>query len=284
MRRTNRKNLLLITVFFSYLFFSLFQIISLSKKVSAHNTKNYLSDTLKDAYLDLMRRTKAEIIDKLQNQPYRPDEIIYTTMKYVHENSIHLIDDEHAKYAFKIPVVLNKLFLASSGNAAEKPHLSCGPRSLSMMTILREFNIYSRLVQVYSDDFEKVEGHRLLEVLNPATQVWETWDPDFGVRYVDREHETPVDIMTLVFSNRDNIIPIGLSEEGWVNTKTEHLKNKFFKAALFEKEDGMRDAIIIVNRNVFNMSKVFLSGYTFRAWTKKVYGNPRLILLPSRGI
>lgn len=284
MNRINSK-VILSVICFSYLFLSLFQIISLSNKVAAYHAKNDHNDTLRAAYLDVKSKVKADISDKLQDQPRSSYDIIQATMKYVHENSLHLIDDEHKKYAFDIPVVLYKLFLASSGNTAEKPHLSCGPRSLAMMTILREFNIYSRLVQVYSDVSDTVEAHRLLEVLNPATQTWETWDPDYGVRYVDRENGTPVDIMTLVFSNRDNIIPIGLSAKGWVNTKTKHLKDNYFKAILFEVEleDGMGDAdIIVINRSTFNMSKVFSSGYTFREWTKKVYGNPRLILLPGR--
>jgi len=155
-------------------------------------------------------------------------------MEYVHNNSLHQIDDEHKRYAFNIPYVLNKMYIASVGDIKEKLHLSCGPRAYAMRAILSRFNIYSRLVQIYSDKYEANEGHRLIEVYNPDSQSWEAWDPNYGVTYVNRETKKPVDILTLVFSDKNNIIPMGISDQGWKNTKTERLKNTNFKAVLFE--------------------------------------------------
>jgi len=238
--------------------------------------------------MSITDKIKHEITNILPVNYRSPTAIIWATMEYVHNNSLHLIDHEYRKYAFNIPYVLNKMYLASVGDINEKPHLSCGPRAYTMRAILNRFNIYSRLVQIYSDEYETHKSHRLLEVYNPDSQSWETWDPDFGVIYVDRENKKPVDILTLAFSDKNKFIPIGISSEGWKNTKTEHLKNNYFEAVLFEKDsnianNGMINAVIIVNTSSFDMNKVFSSGLTFEEWTKKHYSYPRIMLLSDAG-
>lgn len=277
------KNKILYALFFSYLFISLYQINALSRKASESEPATSNISSKNQVYMGMVDKIKDEILNRLQGSSQSPTAIIRATMEYVHNNSLHLIDDEHKRYAFNIPYVLNKMYLASFGDIKEKPHLSCGPRAYAMRVILSRFNIYSRLVQVYSDEYETHEGHRLLEVYNPDSQSWEVWDPDYGVTYVDRETKNPVDILTLVFSDKNNFIPIGISNEGWKITKTERLKNNYFKAVLFEKDSGMTNALIIVNESLFDMDKVFSSGLTFEEWAKKYYAYPRIIILSNEG-
>ena len=91
-------------------------------------------------------------------------------MRYVHDHSLPAAAGQYEQYAFNVPVVLDKLVLASKGEASEKPVLSCGPRSYAMRSILGRFNIYARLIQIYSDNYDTVQAHRLLEVFNPDAQ------------------------------------------------------------------------------------------------------------------
>jgi len=277
------KNKILYALFFFYLFISLYQIDALSRKASESEPVTSNVNSKNQVYMSTADKIKDEIANRLPGSSRSPTAIIRATMEYVHNNSLHLIDDEHKRYAFNIPYVLNKMYLASVGDIKEKPHLSCGPRAYAMRAILSRFNIYSRLVQVYSDEYETHNGHRLLEAYNPDSQSWEAWDPDYGVTYVDRETKKPVDVLTLVFSDKNNFIPIGISNEGWKTTKTEKLKNNYFKAVLFEKDSGMTNAVIIVNKSLFDMDKVFSSGFTFEEWAKKHYAYPRIILLSNEG-
>lgn len=277
------KNKILYALFFSYLFISLYQINVLSRKASENDPVTSNVNSKNQVYMNMADKIKDEIANSLQGSSRSPTAIIKATMEYVHNNSLHLIDDEHKRYAFNIPYVLNKMYLASAGDIKEKPHLSCGPRSYAMRAVLSRFKIYSRLVQVYSDEYETHEGHRLLEVYNLDSQSWEVWDPDYGVTYVDRKTQKPVDILTLVFSDKNKFIPIGISNEGWKTTKTERLKNNYFKAVLFEKDSGMTNSVIIVNESLFDMDKVFSSGLTFEEWAKKYYAYPRIIILSNEG-
>ena len=203
-------------------------------------------------------------------------------MEFVHNNSLHLIDEEYRKYAFNVPFVINKLLLSSSGSENEKPHLSCGSRSYAMQAILNELGIFSRLVQIYSDEYENVRGHRLLEVFNPETQAWEACDPDFRVTFVDSFTGRSVDIITPIFGDKNNIIPRDGSIEGWRESKTEHLKKNYFKAVLFES-NTMINSIIVVNQSTFDLDKKFSDGLTFREWAIKHYKHPRFVFLPLQG-
>jgi hypothetical protein len=235
-------------------------------------------------YINTVDKIRDEITNKLTISPPPPTEIIRKTMAYVHNNSVHQIDNEHRNYAFNIPFILNKMYLASNGDIKERPHLSCGPRSHAMRAILNSFNIYSRLVQLYSDSHDTPLGHRLLEVFNPDRQLWETWDPDYGVTYVNYESKRPVDILTLVCSDKKKIIPVGLTGIGWKHTETEKLKNQYFKAVLFEQDRGMTNAVIVVNRLRFDMGKIFSSGLRFEEWARKNYGFPRIIVVGNEKI
>jgi hypothetical protein len=128
-----------------------------------------------------------------------------------------------------------------------------------------------------------VQSHRVLEVFNPDSQNWETWDPDYGVTYIDRETNAPADIMSLVFSDKDKFVPVGLSAEGWEETKSTILKENYFKSVLFEQDRGMPNSLIIINQSTFDMTKTFEAGLTFREWARHYYSNPRIILLPMPG-
>lgn len=279
-------------VFITYFLISLWSILSSDKIYSQDDVIAIVKEVsqLKKAkiisrnssshpeYIEVVEKTRRKILSTLPKDPSE-SMLIQKTMEYIHNNSLHLIDDEHARDSLNIIKVLHKLDVASNGNVEEKPHLSCGPRSYVMRALLSRFGIYSRLIQIYSDDYETHEAHRLLEVYNSTTKSWETWDPDYGVTYLDKETRKSADIITMIKSDKSNFIPVGLGREGWVETKTERLKNNFFEAVLFEKNNGRKNPIIMVNEDVFDIEKKFSTGLSFQEYAKKHYANFRLIPL-----
>jgi hypothetical protein len=272
------KSTVLYILFLTYLAISLYQLYS-SPPPPGRGLLSDFQNWLKAPDISITKKISGEIKEQL---PQNPSTKIITqaVMEYIHNNSIHKIDDEYQLYAFNTNIVLEKLHLASNGNSEEKPHLSCGPRSYAMRELLKSFNIYSRLVQLYSDNFGTHAGHRLLEVFNREENSWEVWDPDYGVTYIDRNTRKPIDIITMIFSDSDNIIPVGLSGEGWENTGTRTIKDNYLKAVLFESAKGMRNALIVVNISAFNIEKKYSSGVNFSDWAHATYGNPRIIYLP----
>jgi hypothetical protein len=209
-------------------------------------------------------------------------DIIRAVMAFVHDNSLHLIDDEHKAYAFNEVLVIKKLLLAYQGHENEKPHLSCGPRSCAMRDLLARFGIGARNVQLFSDAHKDVRGHRLLEVFNPETQTWEVWDPDYRVTYVDALTKKSLDIMDILLGDLDKIVPKDGHIEGWKETSTERLKEEnYFGAFMFEGPGRkMVNSIVFINQEKFDINKAFSDGFTFEDWTRKTYRNVRLILLP----
>jgi len=276
----NRRNIFLAILTVLFVSVAVLQIFRLAEENGKY--KRLLSNSQrlaleKKQYLNSLDRSK-EIVD---HDRATPTEIIRRTMEFVHNNSVHLIDEEHRKYAFDIPVVINKLLLAYEGDDSEKPHLSCGPRSYAMREILTRFGIFSRLVQVFSDDYQEVKGHRLLEVFNPETESWEAWDPDYRVTYVDPDSKRRLDIMKIVFGDREKVVPQDGAIMGWEETKTALLREHYFEAALFESSNnGMANTIVIINRHEFNLGKTFSDGLTLKEWMFKHYLHPRFIILP----
>lgn len=229
----------------------------------------------------IISNTIEQVNKSLPDTQVSSTDIIKASLAYVHNNSLHLIDEEHAEYRDKQDVIMQKLYEASRGNIDEKPHLSCGPRAYAMRKILDQYGMYSRLVQVYSDGFDIVRGHRMLEVYNPDRQKWEVWDPDYGVTYVNRDSGESVDILEMVFGDKSAITPEGIPGKGWENTGTDELRREFLKALHFEQDFGSRTYEFIINDALFDRQKKFADGQTFEEWALKVHGNARFIILPG---
>jgi hypothetical protein len=284
----NRRNIFLAILTVAFVIVALFQIFRLAEENNKHKELLNNSQGLaleKKQYLNNLDKSK-QIID---DDRATPTEIIRRTMEFVHNNSVHLIDEEHRKYAFDMPLVLNKLMplvinkllLAYQGHDSEKPHLSCGPRSYAMREILIRFGIISRLVQVFSDDYQQLKGHRLLEVFNPETESWEVWDPDFRVTFIDPDSKRRLDIMEIVFGDKEKVVPQDGAIMGWEETKTTHLREHYFEAVLFEGINiGIPNSILIINRHEFNLGKMLSDGLTLKEWMFKHYLHPRFITLP----
>jgi hypothetical protein len=276
----NRRNILLAILTVAFVIVALFQIFRLAEENEKYKKLLNNSQRLaleKKQYLNNLDKSK-KIID---DDRATPTEIIRRTMEFVHKNSVHLIDEKYREYAFDMPLVINKLLLANQGHDSEKPHLSCGSRSYAMREILIRFGIISRFVQAFSDDYQQVKGHRLLEVFNPETGSWEAWDPDFRVTFIDPESKRRLDIMEIVFGDKEKVVPQDGAIMGWEETKTTHLREHYFEAVLFGGiNNGMANSIVIINRHEFNLGKTFSDGLTLKEWMFKHYLHPRFIILP----
>jgi hypothetical protein len=109
---------------------------------------------------------------------------------WINKKSIHLIDNEHDNYAFKIEKVLEKLWL-SHLNGSQQSHLSCGSRSYAMKEILRLLGIKSRIVDVFQITEHKINPHTLIEVYDSDNGAWILQDPDFNAEYIIKSEEKP---------------------------------------------------------------------------------------------
>ena len=268
-------NTVMIAVFLSQIWRLTADIKEYENALREINSKN-------EEYLANLGQIKG-IIDDSSNSF---TDIIRNTAQFVHDNSLHLTDQEYHQYIrgnanTVIPEVIKKLLLAYQSDKSKKPHIACGLRSYAMRTILQQFGIYSRLISIFSDEYEYPENHRLVEVLHPDTGAWEVWDPDFRVSFVYHDSRKPADIMDLLFGDIERIIPVNASIEGWEETNTKHLKDDFFEALMFEGIfQNTPGNIIIVNQKRFDIHKTFSNGLTFTEFAKKTYKNHRAILLP----
>lgn len=256
---------LICTAICSYLFYSDGGTMSRPEQIAA------------DRYNNLLAVIKQALIKDASSNT----DVISRALNFVHDNSEHRSDSEQRRYAFNTPLVMQMLYDVHRGVATEKPGLTCGPRALAMKAILDSIGIYSRLVQVFSSNYDSVRGHRLLELHNPDSDRWEVWDPDYRVVYKTVKDGTRVDIMSLITQSLDSIEPWRDDVHGWEQTGMGEIRANYFQAVLFEHmKGGMKDSLIVVNPLRLDLSKVFEDGARFEAWARRNYGLPRIIILP----
>ncbi len=175
---------------------------------------------------------------------------------WVNRNSIHLIDLEHDLYAFKIEIVLSKLWEKHKHNALP-PHLSCGPRAYAMKEILHLLEIPSRIIDIFQISKNKVNSHTLLEVYNKENNKWVLQDPDFNVEYRLKNKGTmPQSAISILKSKIDNLSYntndyIIENKTNCINTITEC----FHTAILYRLSyDGKKSFALINNFETLNLT------------------------------
>ena len=232
-----------------------------------------------DELRGLIQEARKEIEKDLSGGDLKGTAVVRAVMDFVHDNSEHNIDDEYYSYFGKYIKYYKMLLAVKRGESDHKVHLSCGPRSLLMVQLLDSFGIYGRVVQIFSDQFEGVEGHRLVEVKNPETNSWELWDPDTNFVFMDKKSGERVDVMRLVFSDIESVVPVRGKDKGWDVVEAAQ-KKSYYKSVMFESnQTGQADPTIIVNKDRFDLDKVFNSGVKFEEWLEKTYRNARVVLL-----
>lgn len=136
--------------------------------------------------------------------------------------------------------------------------MKCGQRTLALKAIATAFGLTSRIVHIYSDEHNRLASHTFLEVLNGLTRSWEIQDPDFNVYYQDRRNGRRLAAIDLVFGDKANIQPCsGEGNCGFERTKTDHLRDQFFEAVMYDARRQGKRPLLIINIDRFDIYKRF---------------------------
>jgi hypothetical protein len=208
----------------------------------------------------------------------KKSEQIRIAREFIFQHSLHKIDAEHDRYGLDTPAVLGML-LHHQQTGQEPPHLSCGPRALAMKAVLDALAIESRVVQVFSDDFDVVSSHTFLEVYDDDAHRWVVHDPDYDLSYVDARTGEPVPLMRLIMGDLRWIAPVSARGRGWAVHNAECLKTHYFEAAKYRAADGDCD-VILVNADRFSMAKQFVGNHdmTFAEFSRQNYLRPAFLV------
>lgn len=194
--------------------------------------------------------------NKLPNSPSK-------IRNFVNSNSIHKSNsspDHYSKYRSRVN---NKLY-KSAFEGADKPELTCGSRAKALQDILNTKGFTNRLVQIYSDNFDSIQGHIFIEVLQNGK--WIIQDPDFNIAYKDKKSKEYASLQDLVFGDLSNYIPCNGNLCGWKENRVEHLRDHYFEAYKIENE------LLLYNKNKFSPDKFFpINKMTFREYSIKNY-------------
>ena len=110
---------------------------------------------------------------------------------WVNENSVHLIDDEHDRYAFDLAKVVVKVwqYFLTKGS---KPHLSCGPRAYFLKQLLDHLGFTTRIIDILEIVKGEPRSHTLIEYYDSSYNKWVMQDPDFNASYVNTATKKPL--------------------------------------------------------------------------------------------
>jgi hypothetical protein len=228
------------------------------------------------SYEKNLRRCAELIGARFENMAH----LITSVQEFIYFNSVNGCDDEREEFKFSTELNVRKLLLAAISPENPKALLTCGPRARLMRDILLQYDVYSKLILLFSGDFNKIKGHQVIEVWNEQERIWEARDPHFNVVYADAGSLRAVTFDNLVFGDPEKVTPVNCNAKGWKETHTEHLKEHYFQAILYYSETSKNNAVILVNGDRMNVDKLFVeNGMTFVQWARKHYGRPRIITL-----
>jgi hypothetical protein len=220
----------------------------------------------------------ASIAQLVRDQTFASEEArIVFVRDFVYRHSIHRIDEEHARYAFDTPKVLEMLWL--NRGSGQPPHLSCGPRALAMQSVLDALQIASRVVMIFSDNETEVVSHTFLEVYDHETRRWSIQDADFNVHYINLDTLESASTIELVWGDPDRFIPRSPDHDGWEENRLAHVKRDYFEAMIqLSHLDGGRSAVL-VNLDRFDPARRFPAndGMNFYEFAKRHYANPAFV-------
>lgn len=215
------------------------------------------------------------LIDKERSR--NKTEFIDKTREFVYQNSVKEIDSKHDEYAWNISFVLEKLY-SSAKSGKNLPHLSCGPRVLAMKSILDKAGIESRIVFLFSDDFDSLKDHTVLEVFNPDSLAWEIQDLDSNSYFINRKTKERASVSQLILDSMQNfeLISTEEKEKGWQDI----IVRSYLKAAMYNFSWTRNSkSVVIYNPTRFLMNKSFPddNNLTFLQIVKDKYKNPAVI-------
>jgi hypothetical protein len=129
-------------------------------------------------------------------------EVIDFTRSWMFQNT--LIGEELLIYAPDYSDAAQMMFSHSLGEG-ETPQMYCNGISTTLLTVLRELGIDSRLIFLYGEVSGWFSQHTVLEVFNPDTQGWEIHDGTRDYYFIDTETMERIPIERIVFDTLEKV-------------------------------------------------------------------------------
>ena len=136
-----------------------------------------------------------------------------------------------------------------------------------MIYILDALGIRSRMVNVFTSDFDVLRSHTFLEAYNPDSGHWEIQDPDYDVYYVYKANAARVSTSQILLDPLDQF-QIMSKYPDQVDTAGKSVLPHYFQAVVFHDEVGG------INMGVVNTSRFKFTGggKDLYAYVKRSFG------------
>lgn len=131
---------------------------------------------VKADFLEQLRRDeiyKMSGVDKVDGNSHAR---IDALMAFVHNNSVHHIDDEFWSDFKNKPRSLDKMIAFVKGESTAPPHMECSTRSKLLLPLLQKAGYEVRMIDMFKYKPE-YNSHVVVEVKNKETGNWEVYDP-----------------------------------------------------------------------------------------------------------
>lgn len=184
------------------------------------------------------------------------DEQVDRLREFISRNSIHEIDDEFYSYWHDLPLVMDRMTAFADGQGLP-PHLECASRSEVLEAVLARLGYDTRAVVLY-EPAEDFPSHTFLEVLNPATQMWQIQDADYDVYWVKRDNGARASIYDLIAAPFEAVAPCNSAACGWPilsweEKDVEKLRTYLGLAVIVDRDKGFRP--LLVNQTRFDLEQ-----------------------------
>ena len=213
---------------------------------------------------------------KQQNFQTKTEQIDFVR-EFIYQNSQHGLDAESAKYRLELPATLAMLWDYSQ-NHKNPPLLECSSRTVAMIYILDSLGIRSRMVNVFTSDYDKLLSHTFLEAYNPDNEHWEIQDPDYDVYYVYKATSARVSTSQILLEPLDQF-QVQSKFPGQADTARQSVLPHYFQAVVFHDEVG-GTSIGIVNTSRFQFKG---SGKDLYGYVKRSYGTVPFLTVQEFG-
>lgn len=213
----------------------------------------------------------AQVMDKIvalvkaQNFQTKTEQIDFVR-EFIYQNSQHGLDAESAQYRLELPVTLSMLWSFYQDHK-NPPLLECSSRTVAMMSILDALGIRSRMINLFTSDYDTLRSHTFLEAYNPDNGHWEIQDPDYDVYYVYKTSSARVSTSQILLEPLDQFQPQS-KFPGQVATASQSILSHYFQAIVFHDEDGGIN-LGLVNTSRFNFQG---GGKDLYSYIKRSFG------------
>jgi len=208
----------------------------------------FIVDTIRERQATRLAHTQAQEIVAMLDLAAMPDfhQRLDTIRAFINDHSQHKIDAEFWANQGDMGVFGAGVIAHAKQPSAEPIHMECSTRSNLMGRILRDLGYQTRVVAIF-DSQTNLRSHSFLDVMNPATQRWETQDADYDIYWQDTRSKERVSLADAAERVQD-IEPCGRQSCGWDHASREGIKASKLKTYLdiisvTDKDRGIRYAL-----------------------------------------